>query len=557
MEPRLQHFHTYFLFPFAMDRETLLGEHPVQWKNHRQLLEGVDKWIAAHQQPPGASARRFLGSWSRAAYTRFDADSPAYQDMMFFHPFVRRIFFDSVDSSAGQEEHEPLMRCYVMPVSAGAQVWLSAEDVRGRSATLEVTDIRLFLFANAMGILSIGVEAKDIPVSEALWANEMMRKVYPSSGRQRREGRIPTGVRLWAEGGGDKAILVEESYETARMAGLHPPMSKLVTSLLNFLDYEAQEYEPVLDERMIVYSCAILDPSTLLAGFADSEDYQVMLSRFVYVDRAGAQFRYEPGFTRAQMQENLYRRWAHQGTYYGFTSYSNLTVAIGITDRDEHQVSEGFLIHRMFDTRYYLMAIITLFYRATLLDFAERNALVARRLYRDHAAGKITSEALQMANELRLNFLHFSNLWYFEELANKDEEIEHSRLQSSAYRIPPMKAEIEQEIEKLNSVLDQFYQHRNTQAVNRLAMLSGFLGVGAVLTGYFGMNFGRDFAKTFFEPSPAALTVHYLVISLVSLIAFGSLAFGAYLIVGNWADYRDIMVHRILRGDGGKGPAAK
>jgi len=140
-------------------------------------------------------------------------------------------------------------------------------------------------------------------------------------------------------------------------------------------------------------------------------------------------------------------------------------------------------------------------------------------------------------------------------LANKDEEIEHSRLQSSAYRIPPMKAEIEQEIDKLNSVLDQFYQHRNTQAVNRLAMLSGLLGAGAVLTGFFGMNFGRDFAKTFFEPSPAALPVHYLVISLVSLIAFGSLAFGVYLIVGNWADYRDIMVHRTLRSDGAKGPA--
>ena len=62
-----------------------------------------------------------------------------------------------------------------------------------------------------------------------------------------------------------------------------------------------------------------------------------------------------------------------------------------------------------------------------------------------------------------------------------------------------MKAEIEEEIEKLNASLHNYYQFRNTEAVNRLAMLSLMLGAGAVVTGFFGMNFGRDFAQVFFR----------------------------------------------------------
>ena len=55
-------------------------------------------------------------------------------------------------------------------------------------------------------------------------------------------------------------------------------------------------------------------------------------------------------FTRAQMRTPGVPPLGHQGTYYGFTSYSNVTATIGAFDCDEHQLREGFLIHRMFDT---------------------------------------------------------------------------------------------------------------------------------------------------------------------------------------------------------------
>ena len=540
MAPSLLHLHTYFFFPFAIERETV-SKARVEWQKQRYWINGLDQYIAAQSQPERCGVIRRLGVWQRSSYVRSDMDSPAYQDMVFFHPFVRRIFFDVTEESA-DDDREALIRCYRIPLNGERKVFFGAADSRGRRASVQVTDLRLFLFANGMGILSIGVEASSISVRDALWINEAMRKIYPSSGRQLREGRGPNHVWLAVEQDGREEIVVEERFEQCHMIGFQPPLSAVIRALLYFLDYGKHEYEQLLDERMIVYSYAALDTSSVAPAFELSEAYETLLSRFLYVDHDGPDFRYEPAFTRAQMQEHVYRRWVHEGTYYGFTSYSNVTLCLGVYDRGEHAVQEGFLIHRMFDTRYYLMAIVALFYRATLLDYAQKTALVSRRLYRDQESGKISRENVEIANALRAEFLHFSNYWYFEELANKDEEIEHFTLQCRAYRVGAMKAEVEQEIEKLNVSLHTYNQTRSTEAVNRLAVLSLIFGFGAVVTGFFGMNFGGVFSQVFFEPMPEYVPVHQFAIIVVALMALGAVAFGVYLIAANPADYRDILL---------------
>jgi hypothetical protein len=379
---------------------------------------------------------------------------------------------------------------------------------------------------------------------EALWINESLRKIYPSSGRQLREGRAPNRLALLLERNGRFETLAEERFEKAVMAGFQPPLAQTIKSLLYFANYDRQEFEPILDERMIVYTYAAVDPKSVPEGFVDSELYQYLLSRFLYVDRAGEGYRYDLAFTTAEMYRQLYRRWAHQGTYYGFTSYSNITCTMGSFDCDEHQLREGFLIHRMFSTRYYLMALVTLFYRTTLLDFAERTALVSRRLFQDQEDGKISTENIRLTSNLRSEFLHFSNYWYFDELANKDEENEHFFMQIHEYRVDVMKREIEEEIDKLNASLHNYYQFRNTEAVNRLAMLSLILGAGAVTTGFFGMNFGGWFQQMFFEPVSRTNVVHWAAIITTALLATGTITFGVYVVVSNWKDYRESLLPR-------------
>jgi hypothetical protein len=536
VEPVIQHLHTYFLFAFAVDRSEVLQNHGSVW-NGRYWIDGLDDWINAHHVQDSSVATH-IGKWQRASYTQFDLESPAYQDMIFFHPFVRRIFFDTAGVGASDNEVEALLRCYQIPLSEQNKLFFMAEDKRGREAELEVTDLRLFLFANGIGILAMGVEAFDLPSSKALWVNEMMRKVYPSSGRQLREGRSPSRVTLSVETPYGRTQVMEATFEDSAMIGFLPPVSGMITSLLYFMDYRRGEYEPVLDERMIVYSYLAIDPSSVPENFHKTEEYDILFSRALYVDHAGDDYRYARGFTKRLMEAQVYRRWSHQGTLYGFTSYSNVTMCFGTFDCDDHQLSEGFLIHRMFDSRYYLMAVVALFYRATLLDFAERVALVSRRLYVDFQDGQLSETNIERTNLLRYEFLVFSNYWHFDELANKDEESEHFRMLSNVNDVTSMKVEVEREIDKLNSSLHEYYAARNTQAVNRLAFISTILGVGAVVTGFFGMNFGHEFERIFFQPNT---WLHWA--SILGVVGFCVFALGItlFLFARNWRDYRSVL----------------
>jgi Mg2+ and Co2+ transporter CorA len=133
-------------------------------------------------------------------------------------------------------------------------------------------------------------------------------------------------------------------------------------------------------------------------------------------------------------------------------------------------------------------------------------------------------------------------------MANKEEEIDHFILMCREYRTEIIKHEIEEEVDKLNESLHNYFQFRNTEAVNRLAMLSLIFGAGAVLTGFFGMNFSREFGRFFFEGDPKAPWIHYTAEAMVTMLAFGALVFGAYVVVSNWHDYREILGPRKPKG---------
>ncbi len=211
-DARILHLHSYFLFPFSIDKKIVSEWHPAIWSGVRHWIDGLDEWIGAHHSPGSSAIVGRLGPWRRSPYSRFDTDSPAYQDMVFFHPFVRRVFFDTADVSGPADEAESLLRCYTIPLGPDRKLWFHAEDVKGRSATVNVSELRLFLFANGIGVLSIGIEAFNLSSQQALWINESMRKVYASSGRQVREGRIPNRMTLSIETDGGTETISEESF---------------------------------------------------------------------------------------------------------------------------------------------------------------------------------------------------------------------------------------------------------------------------------------------------------------------------------------------------------
>ena len=532
MKADVLHLHTYFLFPFSIDHDAVMEDHPEIWKRRQNWFGNLDTWVTEHIAEEGhyGSLGRELSGWKRSPHKRFDLSSPAYQDMVFFHPFVRRVFFDTGNH---HREHEALLRCYSMAPAPGQRLFYEAEDARGHSASVEVTDLRLFLFANGVSILNLGVQAVNISFAQALWINEMMRKIYPSSDRQIESGRIPNRFSLVLEQNGQRRALVEEKCEQCGLLGFRPHLSKILLSLLYFANYGSEEFEPVLDERMIVNSFVSLDRARLPSGFERSEEYEAALSRLLYVDRDGPGYRYDPDFTRGQMAKHVYRRWQHEGTLYGMTSYSNVTLTVS---------GGNGLVYRMFTSKNHLIGLVALFYRATLLDFLKESALVSRQLFPIFSGQIVRHRHIQFATRLMADFHYFNNYWFFSEITTKDEELEHFQLLCDAYRINEIKDEISDEVAKLAGYIDRLYALRNNDAVNRLAILSMILGIGALVTGFYGMNIPH--------------LTNVLGNGIISKISFGatllmtvcSLALIIYIVVANWVDYRvSLLPHRFRR----------
>jgi hypothetical protein len=528
INPDVLHLHTHFLFPISIDEAAVMEDHPEIWKGSQSWFEKLDHWVTEHCVEECRPAIDKLGKWRRSPESGIDFNSSAYQEMTFFHPFIRRAFFDT----GADQHHEALVHRYVMNTAPGSSLFLEAVDGNGESAKVEIRELRLMIFANGIAILIIDVSTNNISYTQALWINEMMRKVYPSSGHQIETARIPNRMSIVQEDATGSHIVAEERWETGRGVGTRPQVSSILLSLLYFVDYTREEFEVALDERMVVHSFVSLDRKNLPNNFEFSDEYEIAFSRLLYVDRNGPGYRYDPHFIREQMKKQVYRRWQHQGTLYGTTNYSNVACTLFSEGADP-------VVHRMFSTKYLLLTIVALFYRATFLDFAKESALVSRQLFPVFSGQSVRHRHIQLATKLMADFHYFNNYWFHFEPTAKDEELEHFALLREAYQLLRTKAHIEDRIDKLAGYIDRLYALRNNDAVNRLAMMSVVLGIGALVTGYYGMNIKHLLA--FLDNSLGSA----VTLSLVTLFGIASLWFVVYIIASNWRDYRaSILPHR-------------
>lgn len=115
-------------------------------------------------------------------------------------------------------------------------------------------------------------------------------------------------------------------------------------------------------------------------------------------------------------------------------------------------------VSKAFHTRYYLMMIIALLYRAVLLDFSERGTLVSRRLLEDQQRGRLTLSTITMVNDLRLEFLNCSSHWHFDNLSCKQTDNDLFRRLCSEYKISDMKRVIDDELTHMGDFACTFYQ---------------------------------------------------------------------------------------------------
>jgi CorA-like Mg2+ transporter protein len=527
-----ERLHTYFLFPFALDEQLIQANHPQAWPGKTRWIDGLDSWIAGESGRRASQGMARLGPWKRASYSQFDVESPAYSDLLFFYSIVRHVFFDT-NVRRHPDAQENQLRCYTIDVTGSGRLWLEGSDALGREASVEVTDLRLFLSAQGLGVLSIGVATGAIDAAQALWINRRLRKLYPIDADSIREGRTPNRLALRLQGSSQTEVICEERFEHPAMVGFYPPLANTVKSLLYFVEYALEEYEPVLDENMLVYCYAELNAGVIPQEIS-SPEFDATMQEFLYLHHK------HDGATE--------HRSGGSRVLFAVTGHSCVILKVDSTAESNREARAPFssartflegdepAIFQIFHTYYYLMAVISLFYRAALLDFSERSALASKRLLRDQQEGRLTLASVTMVNELRTQFLNFSGYWHFDELSSKQTHNEFFRRLCAEYKVTEMKDVLDTELRHMGDFVYDFYQLRNTEAVNRLAMLSLIFGGGAVVTGFFGMNFGGAFGQYFFEGAKAPF-LHYLMVTFVCCLVLASLTLGSFVLLRSWRDY--------------------
>ena len=530
-----QRLETYFLFPFALDKAAIEADYARAWKEGTKWIDGLDLWIAGESGLRESAGLSRLGVWRRASYTEFDIDSPGYSGLLSFNSIVRHVFFDT-NIGRHVDEQENQLRCYVIEIPSNTKLWFEGSDTLGASARVEVNDLRLYLSAHSVGILSIGIAASGLSAMEAIWVNRRLRKLYPVDADSIHEGRTPNYLALKLQDGSGTVTIAEERFQDPQLVGFYPPLAATVRSVLYFADYSLEEYEPVLDENMLVFSYAELEQGSE----NDTAQTQRTIDQFLFLNHMPSEIERFP----TSGGECLF----------GYTTHS--FSIIKVIDRKQPQchsfsgtgTEEAAVLHgvnenvaQTFHTRYYLITVIALLYRAMLLDFSERSALVSRRLLADQQSGKLTLPSIRMVNDMRTEFLNFTSYWHFNELSSKQSDNDIFRRLCEEYKNDAMKNTVANELRYMAEFVYNFYQLRTTEAVNRLALLSLVFGGGAVLTGFFGMNFGREFGRVFFEGEAAGSLVHYFMVFLVCLFVFGSLALGIFVVLRNWRDYLAIL----------------
>jgi hypothetical protein len=219
----LERLHTYFLFPFALDKQAIENDHPQAWPGNIRWIDGLDAWIAGETGRLASNGIAGLGPWRRASYSSFDLNSPAYADLLFFHPIVRRVFFDTkIGRSADEEENQ--LRCYTIAIDAPTRLWFEGSDALGGGGRAQVTDLRLYLSAQGIGVLSIGIETGEIDATQALWINRRLRKLYPLDADSVREGRTPDWLALRLERDSKLENVCEERFAQSAMVGFYAPL---------------------------------------------------------------------------------------------------------------------------------------------------------------------------------------------------------------------------------------------------------------------------------------------------------------------------------------------
>jgi hypothetical protein len=460
------------------------------------------------------------GRWQKK---HFDIGKPeCYQEYIYFHPYVRKILFqrekDQLSDFNNNDKSDNLT-----PITYYEFIFQDKQFERGRleieyrikkndeqrteKTGYPVTHLAIHEFFNDIAIMAIqitqeagedirkktfwkqciaieGFRRDRLICRDALKFNELARKIYLSFPEQFIEGKIPLSVKLELgskENSSGYTKVHTFSKDKFKYKEINPVKSEIIDGLVGeFLGYDEpvdNSFHGLLDDRMVVFTFLCLAGKLKSKCRKIVDEHEALFSRIMYVDQAGEGYAYHKKFIRKKMNNLVYRRWSNGGSLYGYTRYSSAYTGFGDFFGDK--------LFQDFNSMYYQLALISLYYRSSLISFSDEVAKTTQQLVnkKDQAIYR------ELFLTLKADFMQFSNLYWFQEVTNQDQGIEIFKLYKKSFEFETMYKQIKEEIDRGDEYLNILQQNKLNDFTKQFSIVGSFLAVLAIMVGFFGINF--------------------------------------------------------------------
>ena len=472
----IRHFRQIVLWPLQL----MPLKSGVQIQRHWESLEGLghdNRW--------------------REVRDEFDVD-PAefrerhYKEFITFLPYVQRFMHGATVGQETPSRHgEPSMRVFRREDVFAVRIVYGGDAVE----TFQVAHVDLYFFLDAdVAILVVELCADNISLERAQETLFRFGRAYPAWWSAAGEGgNCPRRVE-WLDAAG--AVLAASDYERkgdylAHVAKYRTPyLAAHWQFLLKPLALEypgqtaAQRYRQLEYYRMpLMVYLALDDPSELTrADFV----------RLAHVTRPGPPDTLPYSERSLASFESDYcddRFWGREGENFSgdarLISTGMLLAAVGRHGDTFFDGRETGMFGQ-FRHQYFLLFLIAHFHRAALLSMSDELAVAMNRLdVGDTESVREFKRTIRQSMEI---FLRFTHRYWFHEVSNQElARTMFSRL-SRHLRNDELYHEVRTEVADMNNYLDTDSARRQAHTILRLTVVTVVGLIGAVATGFLGMN---------------------------------------------------------------------
>ncbi len=208
-------------------------------------------------------------------------------------------------------------------------------------------------------------------------------------------------------------------------------------------------------------------------------------------------------FEKEWAKARTYKRWEHQGNWYGFNNHSGVMLAVS---------SQAFLC-RVFREQYFDQTLLLLYLRATLFRFSRKLSLIVHEQQNENA-----DKWLAQIRAVRKEFSHFAIMYQFPLLSNQQQAIEMYMLARECLEIDSLYREVQEKIANTHDFLEQAESNQLGTAANTLAEWGLPIATASLVASFFGVN-SYTYSKSCTDDCPLSTMAIPIVIALVAAVA--------------------------------------